>query len=296
MTALTSMAAAARPPGVSDARVACPLCGGQIHPIAGRCKHCKQDLAAHRGARPQAASPLPALAGTGNAAPVPVPAAESQPILPPRPTGRQITAQPEPRRLWRSWPVYVIILAGIAIVGAVGVMVWPTSSRADKHVLTPPPAPERMDTNPMPPQAPKADNDPWGPPHAQLAPQPQMPSPRRTPDPLPDLKDPWSDDDVLGVDPFATPRGALGGANAAGLAVALGKHMCERIAKCGTSSMMSSLCTAYAQLQALPTPSCPQAKRCLDHVDNLSCTDAADMFSPWEVMQQVQDCVDAMKC
>jgi hypothetical protein len=177
---------------------------------------------------------------------------------------------------------------------------WPTSSQADKHVLTPPPAPERMDTNPMPPTppTPKVDNDPWGPPHAQIAPQPQAPTPRRTPDPVPSLKDPFGDDDLTG-DPFASPHGgigSLGGANAAGLAVALGKHMCERIAKCGTDAMMTSLCTAYAQLQALPTPSCPSAKRCLEHVDNLSCTEAADMFSPWEVMQQVQDCVDAMRC
>ena len=41
------MAVAARP-GPSDARVPCPLCGGLIHPIAGKCKHCKADLTAHR--------------------------------------------------------------------------------------------------------------------------------------------------------------------------------------------------------------------------------------------------------
>jgi hypothetical protein len=54
------MAAAARP-GPSDARVPGPLCGGLIHPIAGKCKHCKADLASFQASRPAAATPLPAL-------------------------------------------------------------------------------------------------------------------------------------------------------------------------------------------------------------------------------------------
>src|SRR5215467_11037283 len=90
------MAAAARPgpPEARDARVPCPLCGGLIHPIAGKCKHCKADLSAYRAARPAANTPLPALhpAGgngvTGPATPVP-PAAHA--VLPPRPTSRVAT-------------------------------------------------------------------------------------------------------------------------------------------------------------------------------------------------------------
>ncbi|HRC59196.1 MAG TPA: hypothetical protein PKU97_24905, partial [Kofleriaceae bacterium] len=31
-----------------ELRMPCPFCGGLVHPIAGRCKHCKQDLAEHR--------------------------------------------------------------------------------------------------------------------------------------------------------------------------------------------------------------------------------------------------------
>ncbi|HWO19600.1 MAG TPA: hypothetical protein VNO30_12525 [Kofleriaceae bacterium] len=61
------MAAATRP-GPADARVPCPLCGGLIHPIAGRCKHCKEDLRTLRGARPAAGATLPAL---GQSLPVP---------------------------------------------------------------------------------------------------------------------------------------------------------------------------------------------------------------------------------
>src|SRR5262245_25230008 len=54
------MAAVTRP-GPADARIPCPLCGGLIHPIAGRCKHCKGDLRALRSSRPAAAATLPAL-------------------------------------------------------------------------------------------------------------------------------------------------------------------------------------------------------------------------------------------
>src|SRR5215510_7929017 len=70
------MAVAARP-GPADARVPCPLCGGLIHPIAGRCKHCKGDLSALRSTRPAAAATLPALnqpPATRAAAPAPAPA------------------------------------------------------------------------------------------------------------------------------------------------------------------------------------------------------------------------------
>src|SRR6188768_1590135 len=110
MTALENMAAAARPPGIGDARVPCPLCGGLIHPVAGRCKHCKEDLTQFRANRPPAAAALPPLSGArtnggaqtaapaygpgtnGHAAasiasPTAVVHEGSQPILPPRPTG-----------------------------------------------------------------------------------------------------------------------------------------------------------------------------------------------------------------
>lgn len=71
------MAAVTRP-GPADARVPCPLCGGLIHPIAGRCKHCKGDLRAMRTARPAAAATLPALGAPG--APNPAPANASAPL------------------------------------------------------------------------------------------------------------------------------------------------------------------------------------------------------------------------
>src|SRR6185436_3118311 len=165
------MAVAARP-GPSDARVPCPLCGGLVHPIAGKCKHCKAELTGYQAARPAASTPLPSLhksapaaaptpsAGNGHgpqtnghAAHAPIAAAiataqEIQPVLPPRPTTRSHTAEPV-ASAWRSWPVLVIVLAMIAIVVAVVLMVWPSAAaRAGDpgKRLQPPPAPERMPT------------------------------------------------------------------------------------------------------------------------------------------------------
>lgn len=177
------MAVAARP-GASDARVPCPLCGGLIHPIAGKCKHCKADLTGYHAARPAASAPLPALhrapsangepnghpasstpfnghppqtSSNGQAhapaayAPVAtaVPPAHEAAVLPPRPTARSHTAEPV-ASAWRSWPVLVIVIAMVAIVAAVALMLWPESAaRAGdpgKRPLKPPPAPERMPT------------------------------------------------------------------------------------------------------------------------------------------------------
>ena len=74
---------AARPgaPSPADPRVACPACGGLIHPIAGRCKHCKTDLVSMRG--PAVAPPPPILAAPPHAprlaAHAPAPAAIAAP-------------------------------------------------------------------------------------------------------------------------------------------------------------------------------------------------------------------------
>jgi hypothetical protein len=46
------------------------MCGGLIHPIAGKCKHCKGDLAGLRGGRPAAAQQLPSIIATNGATPI----------------------------------------------------------------------------------------------------------------------------------------------------------------------------------------------------------------------------------
>lgn len=208
------------PPGardtrdVRDSRVPCALCGGLIHPIAGRCKHCKADLSEYRASPPAANTPLPALGPNGAvgegmlppgvAYPVPPPA---QRVLPPRPTTRGQAAQPASR--WRSWPVIVIVVASMAILAAVVLMLWPAArSRDGSRLLPPPPAPERMDTQ-TPAMTPRIDPTPHGAPPAGGAADPwAAPPPPSAPhasiDPSPP---PSTSDDSAGTsdDPDADP-------------------------------------------------------------------------------------------
>src|SRR4029079_13200929 len=210
------MAVAARP-GPSDARVPCPLCGGLIHPIAGKCKHCKADLTGYHAARPAASEPLPALhkparnghnpqiaEANGHPAHAPIASAvspaDAQPVLPPRPTAHSHPAQPAPSA-WRSWPVLVIVVAMVAIIAAVVLMMWPESSARGsgrgKRALQTPPAPERLPTTVPDPrtapnrqsQAQRADSDPWA--------TPMDPPAAKDPGGKPDSDDDSNDDDDL---------------------------------------------------------------------------------------------------
>lgn len=332
------MAVAARP-GPSDARVPCPLCGGLIHPIAGKCKHCKADLTSYQAARPAAKAPLPALhpapgrnGHAGGQAPagaeqgpvahaVPVPAAAmyeaSQPVLPPRPTGRSYPDEPRASG-WRSWPVVVIIVAMIAIVVAVVLMVWPASGRRDgdgKHSAAPPPAPERMQTAPeinVPPaQLPNANprpvppaQDPWSQRQPDLPPQdpgPQAadPSARADPDSTDDLD--------LGTlqSPFDSPRAAPARPrgrrhlqiNAGGIMyLAMAEHMCQKILQCGADNPVArSMCDKLSH--HAPPANCPAADRCLEQIDTLSCAaQSDDPLQLQRLMVQFSDCADAARC
>jgi hypothetical protein len=336
--------AVARTPSPSDGRVPCPQCGGFVHPIAGRCKHCKADLAAHRAARPAAAAALPALRAVHEApqpapappspyAPVPaaaetqvvrppvvavpMPAEESRPILPQRPTGR-MEAATQKRSLLRNWPVIVIVLASLAIATAVVLMVYPPAgtAKADSRRLAPPPAPERMDTNPLPPPSgngnvvpPKSSGvDPWSKRNPQGA-QPAQPPPGYDDD-----DDTQIDPDDLAADPF-NPNGGGGaggmfdpfsglGGNPFGNLGALGMqdqfmftlvgHVCTRAKTCG-NSQLTQMCSTLDQLLAGgKAPSCASGQRCLAKIDSLDC----DLLSGSNLLGAAtlaQDCMEAIQ-
>lgn len=306
MTALESMAAAARPPGIGDARTPCPLCGGLIHPVAGRCKHCKEDLTQFRAGRPQAAAELPALNalarppvspfapptnGTGTngympaapaaAVPVAIPVREpTQPILPPRPTGRSMKAERPRSALWRSWPMLVIGLAVVAIVIATVIMVLPQgSSKGGRKLMNPPaPAPERMDTDPLQKQG---LADPWG----------QGGAPDPNPRPLP----PDDPDDLLGQ----LPQGGMGGGfsgNGGSFMNTIFEKTCSKLKTCpgANQSMLATACDQFSALPKAPPPTnCPSAQRCLDAIDKLDCTQAVDT-SPLTIGTIISDCGTAL--
>ncbi|MEO8700320.1 MAG: hypothetical protein ABI867_09765 [Kofleriaceae bacterium] len=345
------MAAAARL-HPADARIPCPLCAGLIHPIAGRCKHCKGDLSVLRAGRPAAASALPALAnghgvaptaagGTGYAgggggggangqsnghahangrsaghvaayAPMPVaqPAAPmpvldphrrldgSQPILPPRPTGRMPTSHTLRPSWWKSWPLIVIILAGLAIVVAAVLMVWPPggkSAAADdgkKSGIIP--APERMDTNPLLPNDPSTpkSGDPW-------TPKPKDPGATPTPPPAtPDIDIP--DDPAAPTDPADPTAGNFGGlSGSSAIMMSMMRHACERASSCGhLDSLLKDYCDMTKKVPTPPPPaSCPAAAKCLKSIDEMSCTTGFDDINALSsVMYKFQDCVEAISC
>lgn len=336
MTALMTMAATARPPGLGDARVPCPLCGGLIHPVAGRCKHCKEDLTQFRAGRPQAAATLPSLNGraitapsalhapppiaapptgyappaqtgtatngqatTLTAAPIAINAREgSQPILPPRQTGSWRANEKPASSLLRSWPIVVIGVAVLAIVTAVVIMVLPQDKKTSgKKIGAPPPAPERMDVDPTNPKSsqltpPKSQDDPWADdqttppaPHAQVHPQAPM-----TPDPL--TPDPNSTDPN---DIFGQLGGGLG-AGGSGVMVAAFDKMCTKLKGCGDADpSISSICDQFSAFrQAMPQmpTSCAAAQKCLQQIDNFSCTN--DTVNLVTAVYAIQDCKDAI--
>jgi hypothetical protein len=313
------MAVAARP-GPSDARVPCPQCGGLVHPIAGRCKHCKADLSSYRSARPAASTPLPALhqaAASGHAHPhapsphaiahavtLPGPAPESRAVLPPRPTGSFPTAAPG-RGTWRSWPVMVIALAAAAIVAAVVLMVWPEATRREgKRALPAPPAPERMvpqspppEPSPAPPaRAGQGQADPWSQNDRAAPARPSAPAaPSQVPD---DDTDP--DDDAQAA-PRAPAQGRWQDPSAVGntmVVFAMANHLCRKAASCGVDDpMLRNMCDTIAR-NPDPPLTCAAAERCLRQIDAMSCaTSQSDDFSQLPTLiAQFRDCADAVRC
>jgi hypothetical protein len=313
------MAVAARP-GPSDARVPCPLCGGLIHPIAGKCKHCKADLTTYHPARPAASAPLPALYRPSSAnghSPQPngdpahaavataiAPAHEAQPVLPPRPTADSHAAEPA-ASAWRSWPVLVIILAMIAIVVAVTLMVWPASNaRAGDRgkQLKPPPAPERMPTT-VPDNHAAPDRRSQGTP-PRTAPDPwATPDPPATQDPGGKPADSNDDDDDLAPlkDPLSDPNASRGGLrlNRPGaLFATMVVHLCRKMLECGVDDpLVTNQCDRFSRAAPAPPSQCPAAVRCLQHIDAMACgAQPATLAHVGTLLNQFSDCHDAIRC
>jgi hypothetical protein len=274
--------------------------------VAGRCKHCKQDLTQHRAARPQAAAVLPSLDGRGTPMPVagppaagngtsvhaPVPAAVNSPdsaptILPQRVTGRQYEAQRPRRSLLRSWPVIVIIVACTAIVTAIVSLVVPANSGSSgRRKLMPAPAPDHMQTSPK--------GDPWSgasptPPPAPsdppVGPSP-APQPRVTPDPpQANPNDPQNDlFNQLGQN---VPQSAM-------LPFVFAARMCKRISSCpGVDDSVRVACDGLSMMQ-LPQPTgCAAMQECNEAIDKLPC-DTATSSDPTITINMIRECTRAI--
>ncbi len=324
-----------------DARVPCPLCGGLIHPIAGRCKHCKADVGTHREARPPASAALPPLAPRAgadpslgparpldssayrgpaagwtaapspahvapnampsSAAPVSLPGlVDSGPVLPPRQTATGTAVRPS---RWSNWPMIVIAIAAVMLAFAAVMLVWqpPTEAKASGRKLMAPPAPERMDTNPLPPQRPGTGADPWAPPRGSVPRAPQQPADPDDDQSSIDPRDPL-------VDPFASPRPPAAGAGRpkvnpyasqrsdGGIMQLAMQRMCRKAAVCTPG--LETMCDGLDGLGTPVIPSCPAAKACLDAVERLDpCAGgiaATTRFT--ELVESIASCDDALSC
>ncbi|MBK9031493.1 MAG: hypothetical protein IPL61_09185 [Myxococcales bacterium] len=274
-------------PALAEVRVSCPACGGAIHPIAGRCKHCKADLVAARGGAtaaigsviqlgalaPAPSGPAPGLpSGPPTAAPSPASGLPAVATAAPPPV---MIAQPlvAPRRAsWRRrWPLLVAALAAVAIVVSVAVLVFGGEDPKARRRRALGPAPDRMQTDQLP-------TDPWkgsgrAPDPDQLQPVPQAPPP---------------DIDPGGGAPqpprVPTPPAAGGGSITSAdefvtRAVDVG---CQRLATCWGGPSASGICEELKQLTAsglAMSTGCPQfdpasASQCVNQLASLPCPDS----------------------
>jgi hypothetical protein len=149
----------------------CPACGGEVHAIAGRCKHCKHDLVQFRAQQalrelPQQAPPRPGpqqpINGTPPAGmPQAARAPQPQPRPQPQPQSQpQAYFAPIPRR--RRWPIWVGGAALFLLGLSAGVMIerWhgpageQTSAVTPASAPTPEMVPAPMPSNPLMPSNP----------------------------------------------------------------------------------------------------------------------------------------------
>jgi len=235
------------------------------------------------------------------------------PVLPPRPTSYPVEPRPS---AWRSWPAVVIVVAILAIIAAVVLMAWPPSRggfQVDrKSALPPPPAPERMQTEPdikQPQVAPKAAPKP-SPPQAQATPDPWA-SPPTAPSPRdPDADSPDPDVDTGSQDPmpntlapkqgaFVVPPGSSGNATrrkGTAALFAMAAHVCRRMLACGTSDAnAAAICDSMSRVA--PPAHCAAANRCIARIDAMACGgQPAVLHNITILLTQFPECADALRC
>ncbi len=279
--------------------VQCPACGGPVHPVAGRCKHCKADLVAHREAEARARrAAQQAMHETARSAPPPPPgnprAPSPAPAAAPAPHPRAQTPQPslqpqvvyaEPSAWSRRWPLLVSAVALLAILVSLFFLLHTSSGEAeplDHQTLTNAPhvVPDQMPSPTLP--------------------QPQMPS---VPDPdfAPQPLDPGGS---------TAPRAWTTAPDPGTFSVALVETVCAKLTDCGISDDFSSvLCKEMAKGASNPaldakvksgecTYDRAAASACLKAVSNMSCdmNDADDVAAWLGQASSMVDCAGAFTC
>ncbi len=172
-------------------------------------------------------------------------------------------------------------------------MVWPPSPADAGRKVVQPPAPERMETDPLPPPGAGNSNgaDPWG---GRSQADPPV-APRQTPDPLPPAA-PAAPPQPAPQDPFANPFGGLSAPLSAGgdVAFAVMAHACTKLKSCpNADDTLTAVCDSLAAFPHGAPPTCDAAKRCFEAIDKLDCSQDLSQTSPASMMMNMQDCVKA---
>ncbi len=278
----------------------CPVCGGAIHPIAGRCKHCKTDLVklaehtsrADRASRMAAPAAMPEghvtvpqaapTAPTQVAGSAPAPAPTS---IPPAPT---LATAPAPGSAWaRRWPYAVGGIALIAIGISVGILV---KQPADDG------APNRTESGRSPHMIPDHMQQP-SPPIGQA---PSFPGPHGSlPPGMPGMPGAPS-----------SPPSSTGAAPSAGtFTVALTNAVCAKLTDCGQMDDFSVLLCHELAAQLEDPDAEARVRRgecrydaaaaatCLDTIGNLDCSaQTTDVMSLMGQTSSLLECTSVYVC
>lgn len=287
--------------------VQCPACGGAIHPIAGRCKHCKADLVAHREAEARArraaqqamretnrsAAPPPPAKPNGRApspapangsGPARAPAAQRRPQTPP-PSLEQQVVYAEQSAWSRRWPLLVSAVALVAILVSLFFLLRSSNGEAE-------PLGHETSSN-----APHIVPD-------------QMPSPNMPQPQMPNIPDPDFAPQPLDPGGGSAPRAWHTAPDPGMFSVALVESVCAKLDSCGISDDFSSvLCKEMAKGASNPmldakvksgecTYDRAAATACLQAVSNMSCDmkDANDVAGWLSQASGMVDCAGAFTC
>jgi hypothetical protein len=260
----------------------CPACGGPLHPIAGRCKHCRTDLVAMRDAWRQRARRVAPVGWPGVDGSAPAVAASPAAIpAAPSPLGAIHSAPPhhaERGFIARRWPLLVTLVALTAIAVSLGVLVGDDRPAAAATPLRGPGAAPGLLPDPMPSQVMPA------------------PSPRPAPGPGP-----------------SAPRGASpSGPDATSpqaFAAALTATVCRKLGECGVvDASVQMMCELVATQLGDADPDAATggqcrfdraaADACLGAVGQLDCSagGGADLAGWLVAANQLAECTRAYRC
>lgn len=239
-----------------------------MHPVAGRCKHCRTSLISAPTPTAVSSALTPRTAASQSA---------GNTAIAPQAAQDGAYARGQAPAWWRRWTVWLVIFAALAIAVAIVGLAWPHMlGLGPKRAAQPHRPLSRAAPTPVPPATDLPQGDPWAPtptPPANgadaSAPAPDThaaPDTTHSQDSL-DLFDP----DANALAPNRAPAQAVPPAASHGFA----KRVCERIATCSGNASLMTVCEWAQHYESLRDDALrsisPVAARCLDAISEVDC-------------------------